>query len=127
MDQQMPDPEMVIELAKRMQKEQPELVAQARQNIDPNANVQDNARMLSEQQQPPDEDMAMQYINSLRQQEGWDPDWDRYIPRLLYKMKNPEDTMTENIPSPDGRGAIPGIPAVDIAAIEEFANRVQQQ
>jgi hypothetical protein len=61
-----------------------------------------------------------QYLKYAQQQEGWNPEWNRYVKQLMYKLENPDYNLTENTYGPGGQGAMAGIPAVVVAEISEF-------
>ena len=63
---------------------------------------------------------AGQYVNYASNQAGWNPEWDRYIRRLTYKLENPDDIVTNNISATNG-GVMAGIPQVDWSAMVKFA------
>jgi hypothetical protein len=73
----------------------------------------------------PGADRESQYLQYARSQEGWNSEWDMYLPRLMHKLQNPDDNLSENIMGPGGRGAMAGIPQEIIGQISQFVEGIE--
>jgi len=66
-----------------------------------------------------------QYLNFARQQKGWNPAWNDYLPQLLRKLHNPDVNPTEGYAvSPSLGGHMRGIPQELWSQIAEFAKTI---